>query len=78
MELFDHEILVDAHTLKLKIQSEIMNHYQELVDSKDIGLTSWIIADRLVEGLRRPARRRPDCFDAKLCSNPHSGASEVK
>lgn len=74
MELFDHEILVDAHALKLKIQSEIMNHYQELVDSKDIGLTSWIIADKLVEGLRRPAPKTKDCFDAKLCSNPHSGA----
>lgn len=44
MPNFKHEIVANAHELKLRIQKEIMERQQYLKDTDDIGFASWVVA----------------------------------
>lgn len=47
--MFNHEIIIDEHDLKLRIQSEIMHMIEDLKKSNDIGYTSWVVAENVVK-----------------------------
>lgn len=47
--MFNHEIIIDKHELKLRIQSEIMHMIEDLKKSNDIGYTSWVVAENVVK-----------------------------
>lgn len=47
--MFNHEIIIDEHDLKLRIQSEIMCMIEELINTNDLGYTSWKVAENIVK-----------------------------
>lgn len=50
--MFDHEIVINEENLKLLIQAEIMNKFKDLLESKDLGYTSWKIAEDVVNKIK--------------------------
>lgn len=56
--MFNHEIIIDEHDLKLRIQSEIMHMIEDLKKSNDIGYTSWIVAENIVKRIDVDNRKK--------------------
>lgn len=56
--MFNHEIIIDEHDLKLRIQSEIMHMIEDLKKSNDIGYTSWIVAENVVKRIDVDNRKK--------------------
>ena len=50
--MFMHEITINDHELKLRIQAEITRSIEFLRLTYDIGRTSWEIADKIVEQIK--------------------------
>lgn len=50
--MFMHEITINDHELKLRIQAEITRSIELLRLTYDIGRTSWEIADKIVEQIK--------------------------
>lgn len=56
--MFNHEIIIDEHELKLRIQSEIMHMIEDLKKSNDIGYTSWVVAENVVKRIDVDNRKK--------------------
>lgn len=56
--MFNHEIIIDEHDLKLRIQSEIMHMIEDLKKSNDIGYTSWVVAENVVKRIDVDNRKK--------------------
>lgn len=50
--MFDHEIVINEENLKPLIQAEIMDKFKDLLESKDLGYTSWKIAEDIVNKIK--------------------------
>ena len=70
--MFDQEIVINDHELKLRIQSEIMHRLEDIKNTQDIGYTSWEVATDVVERIktdknyRHKSKKFLDIFEAKL------------
>lgn len=56
--MFNHEIIIDKHELKLRIQSEIMHMIEDLKKSNNIGYTSWVVAENVVKRIDVDNRKK--------------------
>lgn len=50
--MFNHELIINEEKLKLMIQVEIMTKFKDLLESKDLGYTSWKIAEGIVNKIK--------------------------
>lgn len=66
--MFNHEIIIDEHDLKLRIQSEIMHMIEDLKKSNDIGYTSWVVAENVVKriGIDKKKNKFSEWLEAKF------------
>lgn len=66
--MFNHEIIIDKHELKLRIQSEIMHMIEDLKKSNDIGYTSWVVAENVVKriGIDKKKNKFSEWLEAKF------------
>lgn len=51
--MFMHEIVIKDNDLKLQIQKAIMDAYKDLKDTQDIGYTSWVVAEKVVDNIEK-------------------------
>ncbi|MBP5470979.1 MAG: hypothetical protein J6Z11_17250 [Candidatus Riflebacteria bacterium] len=49
----NEEIILKTHDLKLRIQAAIIQDHKALKETDDVGYTSWIIANHIVDGIIR-------------------------
>lgn len=47
------ELIIQKHDLKLKIQKQIMDQIENIKNTKDLGYTSWQVAEAVVESIRK-------------------------
>lgn len=52
MSIDNSELIVKKHDLKLKIQKHIMENKNEIANSQDIGYTSWVIANAVLDEIK--------------------------
>lgn len=57
-----HEIVANAHELKLRIQKEIIDRYQDIKTTQDIGYISWQIACAILKDYEEGTVPRKDNF----------------
>ena len=58
-----HEIVIDEKDLKLQIQKVIMDNYNDLKNTQDVGYTSWIVAEKVVDKIEKSKEKRKNNLD---------------
>jgi len=61
--MFMHEIVIDEKDLKLQIQKVIMDNYNDLKNTQDVGYTSWIVAEKVVDKIEKSKEKRKNNLD---------------
>lgn len=61
--MFMHEIVIDEKDLKLQIQKVIMDNYNDLKNTQDVGYTSWIMAEKVVDKIEKSKEKRKNNLD---------------
>ena len=51
--MFMHEIIIKDNDLKLQIQQAIMDAHTDLKNTQDIGYTSWVVAEKVVDNIEK-------------------------
>lgn len=57
------EIIVKDKDLKLQIQEAIMEAHNDLKNTQDIGYTSWVIAEKVVDKIEKNREKRKNNLD---------------
>lgn len=61
--MFMHEIVINEKDLKLQIQKVIMDNYNDLKNTQDVGYTSWVLAEKVVDKIEKNKEKRKNNLD---------------